>query len=194
MIVRSILGVVSALLVLCTVGGGCQGPSPDGGSSGVGGTAATVDTTAAASGTDSAATDTSRADTSVIAAPPADTSEADTSAGDGPLGGDPPPPAPPPGTARVRGSVVSCDTTAQPARCRIRVETVVGYGAATPPLGSGERTVAVDSDHVGDHPVESLSSLGEQILVLRHAGDQPTFDETEESDRLEWTLDAIEQP
>lgn len=179
MLLRTSLGLASALLLFCTLGGGCQGPSPEEASSGAGGDTVGVDTTEVDSSTgDTSAADTSTTDTSTT----------------GPIGGDPPPPAPPPGTARVRGTVVSCDTTARPSRCRIRIETVVGYGSATPPLGTGERTIVLDLDRLRGITVDSLTAAGERILVLNHAGDRPTFDEEDGDDRLMWTLDAVEQP
>lgn len=103
-----------------------------------------------------------------------------------------PPPAPAPGTARVRAEIVACDAAAEPVRCELRVEEVLGYGPSTPPLSTGPQSLALASSLVDTRGGTALDTLGTRTLVLRHAGDRPALGNTSDEDRPEWTIQSIE--
>jgi hypothetical protein len=129
-------------------------------------------------------------DTTVADAAPGDTSTAATDSVDRPT---PPPPAPAPGTARVRVEIVSCDGATEPVRCQVRVTKVLGYGSATPPLSTGERTMRLADALLADRDVTTLEGSGPHTVVARHAGDRPSVGEVAGEDRPEWTVQSIEQ-
>lgn len=104
-----------------------------------------------------------------------------------------PPPPPAPGTARVRAEIRSCNSDAEPVRCRVRVAEVLGYGSATPPLGTGEHTVRLASALLKNRTLKGLEALGPKTYVLRHAGPQPEIGDASESEtQPKWTIQSIE--
>ena len=121
-------------------------------------------------------------------APPSDPS---TAAPDSAERSNPPPP-PAPGTARVRAEIVTCNAAAEPVRCEVRVEEVLGYGSATPSLGTGTRPVNLASSLLVDRDVAAFDTLGTRTLILRHAGDRPTLGTSSDEERPEWTIQTIE--
>lgn len=164
---RSVLvGTIGTFGLLCLLIGACRTNGPD--------------TTA----------DSTEADTAA-AATAEDTSSTSPDSVDRP---DPPSPAPAPGTARVRAETVSCDTATTPVHCRIRVDEVLEYGSATPPLNTGERTVALASSVLdGRDETTAIDTLGRRTFVLQHVGDQPTIgDQSGDQEAPAWTLQSIE--
>ena len=153
-----------ALALLCMVAWSCGGSNPG--------------TSSASEGADSASTEPVASDTSLR----------DTAVSVG--GQESPPPAP--GTALVRASVISCDTTTAPARCQLQIAEVLAYGASTPPLSTGERTVGFDSTLFSGRIVRDLREVGERTYTLHHRGEQPVFaEESSERERLKWLVRSI---
>lgn len=162
-----LFGSACTLGLLCLLLGGCRTDGPD-------------TTTREAAETDTTRTDATD-DTAV--APP-----------DSSVGSTAPRPAPAPGTARVRAELRSCNTEAQPARCEIRVDEVLGYGSSTPPLSSGDHTVRMASSGLNDRDDAALDGPGLKTIILRHAGDQPDFGgDSSDEKRFAWTLQSIEE-
>ncbi|MFB6271819.1 MAG: hypothetical protein ABEL51_02885 [Salinibacter sp.] len=137
-----------------------------------------------ACGTDGPETTTSQQneDTAAASADSA-TADADTLSG---------PQTPPPGTARIRATIATCDAAADPVRCEVRVEEVLGYGSATPPLSTGTHTVAVASSLLTARDATTLATLGPRTFVVQHAGDRPNLGEHADDTRPEWTIQSIE--
>jgi hypothetical protein len=161
-----LFGSICTLGLLCLLIGACRTDGPD--------------TTA----------EPASADTAVATVPSNDTSTAMSDSVDRP---DPPPPGPAPGTAHVRAEITSCDAASSPVRCQVRVEEVLGYGSATPPLSPGERTVGLASSLLADRSVAALDTLGVRTFVLKHAGDRPDLgDQSAEEPSPEWTILSIE--
>ena len=104
---------------------------------------------------------------------------------------DPPPPAPAPGTAQIRAEITSCDTSATPNHCQVRVEEVLGYGSTTPPLSTGMHTVGLASSLLDTQDAAALDTLGLRTLIVRHAGKQPNLNEHSEAEPPEWTIQSI---
>lgn len=160
----ALVGSACLFGLLCLLVGACRTNNPDAASQ-----AADEDTTVA---------DAASGDTSTAAPDSVDRS-------------DPPPPAPAPGTARVRIEIVSCDGTTEPVRCQVRVAEVLGYGSATPPLSTGERTMRLAASLLADRDVRVLEDSGPRTVVVRHS-DRPTLGEAGE-DPPAWTVQSIEQ-
>ena len=161
-----LFGSICALGLLCLLIGACRTDGPD--------------TTADPAG----------ADTAVANVTASDTSTAMSDSIDRP---DPPPPGPAPGTAHVRAEITSCDTASSPVRCQVRVDEVLGYGSATPPLSPGERTMGLASSLLADRSATALDTLGARTFVLKHAGDRPDLgNQSAEETSSEWTIQSIE--
>lgn len=104
----------------------------------------------------------------------------------------PVPPGPAPGTARVRAVVTSCDTTGTVTHCQLRIDEVLAYGSATPPIGAGERTVRFSSGLLDDRTLADLTKES-RVYVLHHAGDRPVArDSAERESPIEWTARSVE--
>jgi len=162
----ALVGWACLLGLLCLLVGACRTNNPDAASQ-----AADEDTTVA----DAASGDTSTAAADSVDRP------------------DPPPPAPAPGTARLRVEIGACDTSTEPVRCQIQVAEVLGYGSATPPLSTGERTMRLADALLADRDVTALEGSGPHTVVARHAGDRPSVGGAAGEDRPEWTVQSIEQ-
>ena len=161
----ALVGSACLLGLLCLLVGACRTNNPD---------AASQDT----------------GEDTTMAEAPGDTSTAAADSVDRP---DPPAPAPAPGTARVRLEIGSCDAATEPVRCQIQVAEVLGYGSATPPLSTGERTMRLADALLADRDVTALEGSGPHTVVARHAGDRPSVGGAAEEDRPEWTVQSIEQ-
>lgn len=160
----ALVGSTCVLSLLCLLLGACRTEGPD-------------TTTSEAVGDD----------TTMAAANDTSTAPSDS------MPGHEPPPPPAPGTARVRAEITSCDAAAEPVRCQVRIEEVVGYGSATPPLSTGEQTVGVASSLLDDRDAAALDTLGTRTFVVRHAGDRPEFgDRSEDEKPPAWTIQSIE--
>ncbi len=129
-------------------------------------------------------------DTTVADAAPGDTSTAAADSADRP---DPPPPAPAPGTARLRVEIGACDATTEPVPCQIQVAEVLGYGSATPPLSTGERTMRLADALLADRDVTALEGSGPHTVVARHGGHRPDVGGASGEDRPAWTVQSIER-
>lgn len=101
-----------------------------------------------------------------------------------------PSPAPPPGTAQARGTVLSCDREPQTV-CEIRIEEVLEYGASTPPVATGKRTVSLRPAVLQEWTVEELLAGSLKTLTLRHAGDKPQMGNTNENPVPRWALTEV---
>jgi hypothetical protein len=101
-------------------------------------------------------------------------------------------PAPAPGTAQIRAAITTCDTTAAPVRCEMHVEEVLGYGSATPPLGTGDRSMALAPSLLDDRDIATIEALGPRTFVVRHAGDQPDFEKQPDDTKSAWTIQSLE--
>jgi len=78
-------------------------------------------------------------------------------------------------------------------RCQVRVEEVLGYGSATPPLSTGEQTTGLASSVLADPDVAALAPLGTRTLVLKYAGDRPNLgDQPDRETSPKWTIQLIE--
>lgn len=84
------------------------------------------------------------------------------------------PPTPAPGTAHVRAVVDTCEPPKGDAAmtCRVRIDEVLGYGPATPVLGTGEREVTLPPYVAEQWSAERLSASGPVQIVLRAPGDR----------------------
>ena len=161
-----LFGSICTLGLLCLLIGACRTDGPD--------------TTA----------DPASADTAVATVTSSDTPTTMSDSVDRP---DPPPPGPAPGTAHVRAEVTSCDTASSPVRCQVRVDEVIGYGSATPPLSPGEQAMGLASSLLTDRDASALDTLGPRTFVLKHAGDRPDLGEqSAEEPSPEWTILSIE--
>jgi len=99
-----------------------------------------------------------------------------------------PPPAPPPGTARIRGTILSCEP-GEPVTCEIRVGEVLAYGPSTPPVAQGTRRVSIRPVVLKSRSVEDLAAGGVKLLTLTHAGSERTLGgEAGEGNTGEWAL------
>lgn len=100
-----------------------------------------------------------------------------------------PAPAPPPGTARIQGSVLSCSEEAGDGkrRCKINIESIIAYGASTPPLATGSRMVVAAQSVFSNQSVEALTSAGTLTMMLEHSGDQPKMGQSSDQS-LSWRL------
>lgn len=100
-------------------------------------------------------------------------------------------PTPPPGTANAVGTLLSCEQ-GEPTLCKIRIEKVVGYGASTPPVATGERTVSLRPAVLNDWSIEDLLAGGAKSFTLRHSGDTPQLGESADRNKSPtWALIEI---
>ena len=100
-------------------------------------------------------------------------------------------PAPPPGTAEIRGAVLSCQEDEQ-VRCEIRIDEVLGYGASTPPVASGMRTVLVRPVVLQNRTTHDLVTMGVRTFRLRHVGDRPQLgSDQNQNSTPAWTITEI---
>lgn len=98
---------------------------------------------------------------------------------------------PPPGTARVRGSVQSCEDATPPQQCTIQIRVVTAYGVNTPPIADGSRTVQVRSPVLDTRSVDSLRAAESWHMTLVHAGPQIKTPGRETDSSPAWTLTRV---
>lgn len=98
----------------------------------------------------------------------------------------PPPPGPglAPGTAKIRGTFIeSTDST----RLDIKVEEVLGYGSATPPIAVGD-TLTVRISAKAKHTLDYIRELTSFITIISH---QQAPDLGRNNQRASWSMQNL---
>lgn len=103
--------------------------------------------------------------------------------------------SPAPETVHVRAAFLSCAEDEAPVACRIHIDEVLGYGSATPPVGTGERSIHVPRVALSEsHSLSELLSVPPQHLVLHHDDPQLQLPNNGQESGPRWRLVSIGTP